>query len=225
MRSSAFESEALRLGEKTYRLDEEGFLENPDEWDEGFAEAMATLTGIHKGLTPAHWEVIHYIRKTFRDSGKCPLVYEICRAHKLRLADLKGLFPSGYLRGACKVSGLTYKEEQAHQGWLPNRKAKRQKSLAEKVYRVDIRGFLVDPSEWDEGYAALRYLEMKMPGSLTDKHWRVIRFLRKKYQENGTVPTVYETCEANQLEIEDLERLFPDGYHRGAVKIAGLEAR
>jgi tRNA 2-thiouridine synthesizing protein E len=97
--------------------------------------------------------------------------------------------------------------------------------LAEKVYRVDIRGFLVDPSEWDEGYAALRYLEMKMPGSLTDKHWRVIRFLRKKYQENGTVPTVYETCEANQLEIEDLERLFPDGYHRGAVKIAGLEAR
>jgi tRNA 2-thiouridine synthesizing protein E len=225
MRSSACESEPFRLGEKTYRLDEEGFLKNPEEWDEGFAEAMAPLTEIHGGLTPAHWEVIHYIRKTFRDSGKCPLVYEICRAHKLRLADLKGLFPSGYLRGACKLSGLTYKEEQAHEGWLPSRKAARQKSLEDKVYRVDIRGFLVDPSEWDEGYAALRYLEMKLPGGLTDKHWQVIGFLREKYRENGTVPTVYETCEANQLEIEDLERLFPDGYHRGAVKIAGLTAR
>ena len=57
MRSLACESEAFRCGEKTYRLDEEGFLVNPDEWDEGFAEAMALMTGIHGGLTPAHWEV------------------------------------------------------------------------------------------------------------------------------------------------------------------------
>jgi len=225
MPSLACESEAFRVGEKTYRLDEEGFLVNPGEWDEGFAVAMAPMTGIQTELTPDHWEVIHYIRKTFSDSGKCPLVYEICRAHNLRLGDLKSLFPSGYLRGACKLSGLTYKEEQAHEGWLPNRKASRLKSREDKVYRVDNRGFLIDPSEWDEEYAALKFMEMKTPGSLTGKHWQIIRFLRKKYQENGTVPSVYETCEANQLEIEDLERLFPDGYHRGAVKIAGLTAR
>ncbi len=48
------------------------------------------------------------------------------------------------------------------------------------------------------------------------------RFLRKRFQETGSVPTVYETCEQNKIEIEDLERLFPDGYHRGAVKISGL---
>ena len=34
--------------------------------------------------------------------------------------------------------------------------------------------------------------------------------------------TAYETCADNEVEIEDLERLFPDGYHRGAVKISGL---
>jgi tRNA 2-thiouridine synthesizing protein E len=175
--------------------------------------------------TLVHWAVIHHIRKTFRDSGKCPLVYEIGRAHKLHLADIKRLFPSGYLRGACKLAGSTYKEEQAHQGWLPNGKASRQGSPERKVYHVDIRGFLVEPAEWNEEYAAIKYQEMKMPGILTGDHWRIIRFLRKKYQENERVPTVYETCEANQLELDDLERLFPDDYHRGAVKIAGLSAR
>ena len=60
---------------------------------------------------------------------------------------------------------------------------------------------------------------------LTNKHWGVIRFLRQSYMENGQVPTVFETCERCGLEIEDLERLFPDGYHRGAVKIAGLRVR
>lgn len=64
-----------------------------------------------------------------------------------------------------------------------------------------------------------------MPGNLGDKHWGVIRFLRRRHQETGSVPTVYETCEANGLEVEDLERLFVDGYHRGAVKIAGLRQR
>jgi tRNA 2-thiouridine synthesizing protein E len=36
---------------------------------------------------------------------------------------------------------------------------------------------------------------------------------------------VTETCEANDLDIDELEQLFPDGYHRGAVKIAGLRLR
>ena len=34
-----------------------------------------------------------------------------------------------------------------------------------------------------------------------------------------------ETCEANDIDIDELEQLFPDGYHRGAVKIAGLRLR
>ncbi len=60
---------------------------------------------------------------------------------------------------------------------------------------------------------------------LTDRHWQVIRFLRQSHEKNNLVPTVYETCEANKMDLEELERLFPDGYHRGAVKIAGLRVR
>jgi len=66
---------------------------------------------------------------------------------------------------------------------------------------------------------------MKIPGGMSDKHWQIIHFLRNYYSKNNCVATVYETCEANNIEIEELERLFPDGYHRGAVKIAGLRVR
>jgi hypothetical protein len=36
------------------------------------------------------------------------------------------------------------------------------------------------------------------------------------------VATVYESCEACEMDIRRLETLFPTGYHRGAVKLAGL---
>jgi tRNA 2-thiouridine synthesizing protein E len=59
-------------------------------------------------------------------------------------------------------------------------------------------------------------------GKLTDRHWKIIKYLRDRFQKTQEVPTIYETCEANQITIEELEYLFPDGYHRGAVKLAGL---
>jgi len=66
---------------------------------------------------------------------------------------------------------------------------------------------------------------MKVPGGLTDAHWTVIRFLRDDFVKRGAVPTVIECCEANGIGLDDLERLFPDGYHRGVLKIAGLRVR
>jgi len=80
--------------------------------------------------------------------------------------------------------------------------------------------------EWDEYYATFRAYDMKIPeGKLTEEHWKIIRFLRESWEKNNTVPNVYETCEATGIQLEELEHLFPDGYHRGAVKIAGLKVR
>ena len=64
-----------------------------------------------------------------------------------------------------------------------------------------------------------------MPVNLTENHWEIIRYLRKYHNENGEVPTVFQTCENFSLEIHELGDLFPDGYQRGAVKIAGLRVR
>jgi tRNA 2-thiouridine synthesizing protein E len=211
--------------DKAYEVDDQGFLLNPEQWDENFARGMAPLVGIPGELTNEHWCIIVFIRNTYTETGRSPMVHEIGKDSGLKLADLKRLFPSGYLRGACKLAGLTYMEEEVHSSWLPTQRMTRVTTpLAQRVYRVNIRGFLIDPSEWDEEYAVLRARDMKML-DLTPDHWRIIRFLRERFERTKTVPTVFETCDVNKIDIEELGRLFPDGYHRGAVKIAGLRER
>jgi tRNA 2-thiouridine synthesizing protein E len=52
--------------------------------------------------------------------------------------------------------------------------------------------------------------------------WRIIYYLRDVYQVEHRIPNIYETCESCNLDLDTFERLFPTGYHRGALKIAGL---
>jgi tRNA 2-thiouridine synthesizing protein E len=210
---------------RKYLVDFADFLINSQEWDENFAEGMAVKVDIPDGLTAAHWEVIHFIRNHFAQYGVCPVVYQTCRECSLKLKDLRALFPAGYQRGACKLAGLTYREGFLGYSEMPEGTAELEISGTERTYEVDARGFLTDPSAWDRTYAVFKAHELKMPGKLTEKHWQIIDFMRNYWEEHQIVPTVYDTCEANHLEIEELERFFPDGYHRGAVKIAGLRFR
>lgn len=214
----------LKFGNRTYTVDTEEFLSDYNEWDENFARGMAPKAGIISGLSEDHWKIIYFIRDMFKKTGKCPLVYETCRMNRLHLEELKKLFPAGYLRGACKLTGITYKEGYLDQSGLEELAERVTSPAQEKSYEIDSRGFLVNPFEWDEGFTALKAYEMKMP-KLSEKHWHIIYFLRKSFEKNNVVPTVYETCEINGIELEELEKLFPDGYHRGAVKIAGLRVR
>ncbi len=208
---------------KSYQIDEEGFLLHHETWDEDFAEAIAPKVGIKNGLTGCHWRVLRFVRDVFSLSGKCPMVHETCKALGLGMLELSSLFPTGYLRGACKLAGLSYRAQPIHPSWLPEQRLTAVSlPLEDRVYRIDVWGFLIDPSEWDEDFASKKSQEMKMPRALTEKHWQIIRFLRRYYEKTGKVPTVYEACTANQIEIEELGELFPDGYHRGAVKLAGL---
>lgn len=212
---------------KSYDLDPNGFLSNPESWDHDFAEGMAPQLKIEKGLTNEHWDIINYIRDTHKKTGLCPTVFETCRMNGLRRKELKKLFPSGYQRGACKLAGITFRDSHKQQELFTAEAAEALHAIAsKKSYTVDMRGFLMDPDQWDEHYAIHRAYEMKIPGGkLTEKHWKVINFLRESYKKNNEIPTVYDTCDANDLELEDLEKLFPDGYHRGAVKIAGLRLK
>jgi tRNA 2-thiouridine synthesizing protein E len=210
------------FGNKSYQVGPEEFLSDFKEWDENFARGMAPKVGIISGLSEDHWKIINFIRDTFRQTGKCPLVYETCRTNRLHLQELKKLFPAGYLRGACKLAGITYREGSLEQSWVEEFAERVTSGVQEKkTYLVNIRGFLMNPAEWDRKFALYKAHEMKM-AKLTQKHWQIINFLRERFEKNNMVPTIYETCEANGIDLEELEKLFPDGYHRGAVKIAGL---
>ena len=212
----------LEAGKGTsYRVDDHGFLVRPEEWNEDFAVATAPAVGITGGLTEEHWKAIRFVRSAFEQLGQVPLVYVTCVNSRLRTRDLKRLFPSGYHRGVCRLAGVSYRTG-LYNYWLDKDVLAAERPTAERHYRVDALGFLVDPTEWDESFARNKAAELKMSEGLTDRHWAVIRYLRDAFAATGTLPTVIATCEDNGLEIEDLERLFPDGYHRGAVKLAGL---
>ena len=203
---------------KDYRVDPSNSLVDPADWDEGFAAGMAPEVGLAEGLTEKHWEVIRLIRRIWEERGYCPTVYEVCRILRLHVAGLGYLFPDGYQEGACLLSGLSFRT-----GFSPGFPGVF--DAAQVVYRIDFWGFLADPDEWDEHFALLKAQEMKVPGGLTSDHWEVIRFLRQEYFRVGRIPTVSETCKAVEMGLGTFRALFPDGFHRGAVKIAGLPAQ
>lgn len=219
----------LKYNQKEYVIDDQNFLIDHNTWDEDFTVAMANKINMGKELSDRHWEVIHFIRNRFKETGVCPVIHETSQALGLNPKSMQQLFPTGYLRGACLLAGISYNygwvyyfgepyavSEQSEFGEETGIKAK------VKVYRVDLYGSLVDPSEWDKDYAARRAYEMNMKSGLCNKHWEVIKFLRDSYDRGKKIPTIYECCEANDMDFDEFAKLFPSGYHRGAVKIAGL---
>jgi len=210
---------------KAFDLDEGDFLLDYNSWDEDFAEGIAPEYKILDGLTKDHWAVIYFIRHYVDETGSCPLVYKTCKENRLSYKGLKELFPTGYLRGACRLAGVSYHEEYLGAARLTSDQETAQKIIYDKKYLVDVYGYLVRADEWDENFAIHKAYEIKMPGGgLDERHWQIINYLRQHYERYKTVPTIYDACEANEVDLDELEELFPDGYQRGAIKIAGLRA-
>jgi TusE/DsrC/DsvC family sulfur relay protein len=53
----------------TVSVDEEGYLTDHAQWNRDVAIALAQEEGIE--LTPAHWKVLEFIDKDFREKGCC----------------------------------------------------------------------------------------------------------------------------------------------------------
>lgn len=88
--------------------DNEGYLLEPDYSDEA-VEIIAAAESIK--LTPAHWEVIHYMREEFKENGHTPNFRNMLKGFSEinPAADSKylyDLFPVGPAKQAAKVAGL-----------------------------------------------------------------------------------------------------------------------
>jgi len=213
---------SCKFGDKIYEVDDQNFLIDYETWDENFAEGMAKKLSMPTVLSDKHWKVIHFIRDEFNRTGICPLVFQTCKTNDLTSKTLKNLFPTGYLRGACLLAGIAYKNRRVNYygETIPKTEKPAKVKTAKKVYRVDVFGYLVQPTEWDEEFAFNKAFEMDI--KLTDKHRKILHYLRDMYLKNRNIPNVFECCGDNEIEIDELEKLFPKGYHRCAVKIAGL---
>lgn len=208
----------VTFGDSTYTLDSYGFLEHPSFWDEAFAEGMAHAAGIGEGLSGEHWEVISYLRSTYDQKDDVPYFVTACMDLGIRLARFRTLFPTGYMRGALRVSGLSF-------ALINARKAQQTYENLSTIwdkFQLTPLGFLVRHEDWNRTFANLVASEWELPCGITEGHWKVIRFLRERFGSSGAIPTVYDACKINNLSLKDLHTLFPTGYRRGACRMAGL---
>jgi tRNA 2-thiouridine synthesizing protein E len=203
---------------KVYTLDRHGFLDPPEQWDDGFAIGMAERIGIHGGLTEEHWNFIRYLRKKFTEEETVPVVVLACAENNIRLGKLRSLFPAGYHRGACKIAGINYKFMYEHNIWLTYESYR----MLKANYKMTPSGFLEDFDQWDRQFAHLTVSDWALPGGLSKTHWEVLDYLRDHYRKTMDIPTVYETCKVLELTLTELRELFPEGYRRGACRAAGL---
>lgn len=86
-------------------LDEDGFLQNTEAWNEIVAEYFAKTEGIEQ-LTDEHWKVVKYLRDYYQKFGIAPPIRKLCKDTGFELKYIYKLFPSGPAKGACKVAGL-----------------------------------------------------------------------------------------------------------------------
>ena len=95
----------LEIEERVFEVDGDGFLSEPDIWNEEVARLIAKYDGIGE-MTEKHWAVIRIIRNNYEEKGKAPMIRTICQETGLRLREIYELFPLGPARGACRVAGL-----------------------------------------------------------------------------------------------------------------------
>lgn len=93
------------LGDKEIEVDEDGFIQEPELWDEFVARDLAKYEGIGE-LTQDHWDVVHYIRSYYLKFEIAPLIRRLCKETHKDIDTIYNLFPTGPADGACKVAGL-----------------------------------------------------------------------------------------------------------------------
>lgn len=96
----------LEVKGKKIALNEEGFMQNPQEWDDEVAKALAKTEEGIENMSDAHWAVVNYIREYYLEKNLAPMVRKVCKSTGFPLKYIFELFPSGPAKGACKVAGL-----------------------------------------------------------------------------------------------------------------------
>ncbi len=93
------------FGGKTVDIDEDGFIQDPEVWDEAVAADRAKTEGVET-LTEDHWKVVNYLRDYYLQYNMAPMIRKLCKQTGFKLKEIYDLFPSGPAKGACKVAGL-----------------------------------------------------------------------------------------------------------------------
>ena len=102
----------LDLTGSQVEVDEAGYLFDPSEWSPEFARLMAAQEKIE--LSKVHWQVFDFMRLYYEEHGIAAdarwTIKFIAEQQTLSKLDAKHelfeLFPGGYVKQACKLSGM-----------------------------------------------------------------------------------------------------------------------
>ena len=93
--------------------------------------------------------------------------------------------------------------------------------IADTPVDVDAEGFLTDPAQWNEELARAIAAENGID-ELSDRHWLVVRFMRDRYLQTGTAPSIRSLGKESGVPVKELYQLFPKGPAKLAAKIGGI---
>lgn len=91
----------------------------------------------------------------------------------------------------------------------------------EKTVVLDQDGHLANREDWSEELAQ-ELANIEDVGELTDRHWKVIKYIQKEFDENGDAPSIRKLTKESGVSTKELYQLFPKGPAKKAAKIAGL---
>lgn len=86
-------------------LDTEGFFAHPEQWTEDMAPEIARANGIEE-LTPAHWQIIRFMRNAYFETGSAPSVRALGKTSGVPVKELYRLFPKGPAKLAARIAGV-----------------------------------------------------------------------------------------------------------------------
>jgi tRNA 2-thiouridine synthesizing protein E len=90
-------------------VDAEGYLIEPQDWNEQVAEELARQENI--ALAEDHWDVLRFMRDYYEEHQVAPDARYVIKHLVERLGStarnkLFELFPYGYVKQACKIAGM-----------------------------------------------------------------------------------------------------------------------
>ena len=85
----------------------------------------------------------------------------------------------------------------------------------------DADGHLKNRNQWNEEIARELAMLEGIP-TLTERHWLVIKYMRKEFEAKGDAPSIRKLTKESGVPVKELYELFPQGPAKKAAKIAGL---
>jgi len=93
-------------------------------------------------------------------------------------------------------------------------------TIAGKEVTVDDEGFMTEYEEWDEELGT--ELATNIGIDMTDDHWRVVKFLREDFVDQGETATLRRVSTVGGVPTKELFVLFPKKPAKKMSYVAGL---